>query len=105
MRVSVDTTGLSVLTTSGVKWNYSIPRNTDSKVHLLTIGMVVTSGSWYGKYGQYFLAWAPLPKVDKQILSWTSKNKDILGQVRSIENRSEGLVITLLDGSTLQPKL
>lgn len=48
-----------------VYWRYEVPKATDSKVLLLTVGGVAVTGNWTGKFGQYFIAWAPLPKRDK----------------------------------------
>ena len=36
------------------------------KVLLLTTGGVCVTGQWYGKYGQYFWGWAPLPSRDRE---------------------------------------
>lgn len=47
-------------------WRYSVPEDKASKMHLLTVGFVAIHGSWYGDYGQYLIAWAPMPKRDKE---------------------------------------
>lgn len=49
-----------------VYWRYEVPKSTDAKVLLLTIGRVAVTGNWYGPYGQNFIAWAPLPRRDKE---------------------------------------
>lgn len=49
-----------------VFWRYEVPASTDSKVLLLTAGRVAVTGNWYGPYGRHFIAWAPLPKRDKE---------------------------------------
>lgn len=48
-------------------WRHSLPRRTDSKMLLLTVGEVAVIGQWYGKVGEHFLAWCPLPKRDKRV--------------------------------------
>jgi hypothetical protein len=49
------------------EWVYAVPPRTDAKVQLLTIGAIQTTGNWYGKYGEFFVAYAPLPKRNKEI--------------------------------------
>lgn len=49
-----------------VYWRYEVPTSTDAKVFLLTVGRVAVVGNWQGAYGQSFIAWAPLPKRDKE---------------------------------------
>ena len=46
-------------------WRYSVPDASGQKMLLLTIGRIATIGSWSGSYGQYFIAWCPLPRRDK----------------------------------------
>jgi hypothetical protein len=46
-------------------WRYEVPKRTDAKVLLLTIGRIATIGNWSGPYGRDFIAWAPLPKRNK----------------------------------------
>lgn len=46
-------------------WRYEVPPKTDAKVQLLTIGRVGVYGNWYGRYGEFFIAWAPCPKRNK----------------------------------------
>ena len=48
------------------EWQYEIPPRTDAKVQLLTIGFTAVHGEWYGKYGEFFIAWCQLPKRDKE---------------------------------------
>lgn len=43
-------------------WRYECAPDRGAKVQLLTIGGVTVIGTWYGAYGQYFTAWAPLLK-------------------------------------------
>jgi hypothetical protein len=47
-------------------WRYEVPQRTDAKVQLLTIGRTTATGNWYGRYGEHFIAWCPLPKRDKR---------------------------------------
>lgn len=49
-----------------VYWRYEIPGRTDAKVLLLTKGGIAVTGNWYGGLGESFMAWAPLPKRDKE---------------------------------------
>ncbi len=49
-----------------VYWRYEVPASTDAKVLLLTVGRVAVVGNWYGAYGQSFIAWAPMPRRDKE---------------------------------------
>lgn len=49
-----------------VYWRYEVPACTDAKVLLLTVGRVAVAGQWHGPYGHSFIAWAPLPKRDKE---------------------------------------
>ena len=49
-----------------IYWRYEVPKQTDAKVLLLTVGRVAVVGNWYGPIGKAFIAWAPLPKRDKQ---------------------------------------
>lgn len=48
-----------------IYWRYEVPPDRGAKVQLLTVGGVAVYGQWYGKLGENFLAWAPLPKRDK----------------------------------------
>jgi len=43
-------------------WRHEACPHPGSKVLLLTIGNVCITGQWFGKKGQYFNAWCPLPK-------------------------------------------
>lgn len=46
-------------------WIYEKPRQ-KGKMHLLTIGCISVTGDWKGELGEFFLAWSPLLKRDKQ---------------------------------------
>lgn len=50
-----------------LEWRYEVAPKSDSKVHLLTVGRIATHGNWSGGYGQYFIAWAPVPKRNKAL--------------------------------------
>lgn len=56
----------AVLTAPASSWRYEEPLRTDAKVLLLTVGRVAVVGNWCGELGQFFVAWSPLPKRDKQ---------------------------------------
>jgi hypothetical protein len=47
------------------EWRYEVCPRSDAKVQLLTIGAVATSGNWTGAYGEFYVAWCPLPKRNK----------------------------------------
>jgi len=47
-----------------VHWRYEVPSRTDSKMLVLTIGGMCVVGSWYGRLGEHFIAWSPMPKRD-----------------------------------------
>lgn len=57
----------STIVDPNIEWIYTKPPRTDSKVLLLTIGDVQTSGNWYGEIGQHFKAWHPEPKRNKAL--------------------------------------
>lgn len=43
-------------------WRHEVCPHGGAKVLLLTTGGVCVIGQWYGKLGQYFTAWCPMPK-------------------------------------------
>lgn len=49
-----------------IYWRYERPHSTDAKVFLLTVGRVAVVGQWYGALGEAFIAWAPMPRRDKE---------------------------------------
>ena len=49
-----------------VGWRYEKPTE-QGKMFLLTIGKVAVVGNWTGTYGQYYVAWSPMPARDKDI--------------------------------------
>lgn len=63
---------MHLLTQREVSLTYSVPKYEDppinsDKLLLLTVGGVLVQGHWSGRYGEFYLAWAPLPKTDKMI--------------------------------------
>ena len=59
---------LEYVATDKPQWCYTKPPYTpDTKLQLLTIGGMCVTGNWRGRVGEYFLAWAPLLKRDKQV--------------------------------------
>ena len=48
-----------------IYWRESVPPNPGRKMLLRTIGGVAVIGTWYGKLGEHFVAWSPLPKNAK----------------------------------------
>lgn len=55
-----------VITGTESTWRYEVAPRGDAKVQLLTIGFVAVNGHWRGKYGELFIAWAPMPRRDKK---------------------------------------
>jgi hypothetical protein len=49
-----------------IGWRYEVAPSADAKVLLLTVGRVAVVGNWYGPLGKAFVAWAPLPRRDKE---------------------------------------
>lgn len=49
-----------------VQWQYNLPTRR-CKMLLLSIGGVLVTGDWYGALGEYFFAWAPMPKRDHEL--------------------------------------
>jgi hypothetical protein len=49
-----------------VAWNYEKPQHGGAKCLLLTIGCIAIVGNWSGEVGESYLAWAPLPKRNKE---------------------------------------
>ena len=50
-----------------IDWNYEIPVHPGAKMQLLTIGNIAVHGTWKGRLGQYYKAWAPMPRRNKQL--------------------------------------
>lgn len=48
-----------------VFWRYEEPPSRGSTVLLLTLGRITVRGPWTGRLGEFYIAWAPLPKRDK----------------------------------------
>ncbi len=46
-------------------WIYEVPERR-GKMHLLTVGCVSVTGDWKGELGEFYLAWSPLLKRDKE---------------------------------------
>lgn len=47
-------------------WRYTVPETT-APLLLLTRGRILTKGCWLGALGEFFVAWAPVPKRDKDL--------------------------------------
>ena len=45
-----------------VYWRRQVCPHIGAKVLLKTIGGTCVVGSWYGPYGESFVAWSPMPK-------------------------------------------
>lgn len=59
-------------------WRYEKPAHgTGPKTQLLTIGGIAVTGQWRGEVGEYFLAWAPLLRRDKD------KERQLLDAIRA----------------------
>jgi hypothetical protein len=50
-----------------LEWRYEVAPNRGAKVQLLTVGRIAVHGNWYGAYGEAFIAWAPMPKRNKEL--------------------------------------
>lgn len=50
-----------------IRWTYAVPPNSDSTMFLLTIGRIAMRGRWQGALGEFFIAYCPMPKRDKQL--------------------------------------
>lgn len=55
------------LTHNEIYWRYTEPNDKTAKMLLLTVGGVLVTGSWHGCLGEFFLAYSPLPKRDKDL--------------------------------------
>jgi hypothetical protein len=64
-----------------VKWIYEKPQHAGAKMMLLTIGCVLVTGTWSGELGENYLAWAAMPKRDKQ------KEKEVIAAYRDKKAR------------------
>lgn len=49
-----------------IDWVYSEPEEKGATMLLLTVGGCLVKGVWYGELGEYLVAWAPMPKRDKE---------------------------------------
>ncbi|RQT19388.1 hypothetical protein DF044_01630 [Burkholderia contaminans] len=59
------TLGKNYVTAPVSEWVYEKPQHGGAKCLLLTIGGIAITGVWQGEVGQYYLAWAALPKRNK----------------------------------------
>ncbi|HET8870311.1 MAG TPA: hypothetical protein VFM48_07690 [Aquabacterium sp.] len=50
-----------------IYWRYTVPTRTDAKVWLLTKGNVAVTGNWHGEIGEFYKAWCPMPKRNKEL--------------------------------------
>jgi hypothetical protein len=61
-----------------VAWKYEKPAHGGGpKTLLLTIGGILITGNWQGELGEHYLAWAPMPKRDKQ------KEREVIDAIRA----------------------
>jgi hypothetical protein len=67
-----------------VVWQYSMPTRR-CKTLLLTIGGICLTGDWQGALGEYYLAWAPMPKRDHEL-----ERKLLLHPVKRERNGNSG---------------
>lgn len=58
---------MRTLTAPTSDWRYEVPPDTSATCLLLTVGRSLVKGKWYGEHNQYFMAWAPMPKGNKEI--------------------------------------
>ena len=59
----------SVAVGGGQEWNFETPpaELRGSKMQLLTIGRIAVYGVWKGGFGEYFVGWAPIPPIPKDL--------------------------------------
>ncbi len=50
-----------------IDWNYTVPAHQGAKMQLLTIGNIAVHGTWKGKLGEFYKAWAPMPRRNKML--------------------------------------
>jgi hypothetical protein len=64
---------VAVSTQVTLSWSFTLPPSSirSGKMQLLTIGGICVTGSWYGQLGEYFVAWAPLLKIDHDAFAAT----------------------------------
>lgn len=55
---------IRVITAAAAPWRYEVCPYGDT-VDLLTVGGIRVKGQWWGKLGEHYMAWMPLPKRDK----------------------------------------
>lgn len=68
--------------TEEIYWRYEEPEHKSAKCLLLTVGRVAVIGQWYGKLGEAFVAYSPMPKRDKE-------REEKLGLRETPDDRSE----------------
>lgn len=56
---------IKVITAVAAPWRYEVCPYGDT-VDLLTVGGIRVKGQWWGKLGEHYMAWMPLPKRDKR---------------------------------------
>ncbi|RQR63829.1 hypothetical protein [Burkholderia sp. Bp8998] len=61
------TLGKNYVTAPVSEWVYGKPQHGGAKCLLLTIGGIAVIGVWQGEVGQHYLAWAALPKRNKEL--------------------------------------
>ena len=53
-------------TSTDIYWRYEEPVNKNDTMFLLTaFGKIVVKGTWSGKLGEYYIAYSPMIKRDK----------------------------------------
>lgn len=53
-------------TSTDIYWRYEVPANKNDTMFLLTaFGKIVVKGAWYGELGEYYIAYSPMIKRDK----------------------------------------
>jgi hypothetical protein len=60
----------NVCTSGDQEWTFDVPplELRGAKMQLLTIGKVAVMGLWKGGLGQYFVAYAPLLRIPKDVV-------------------------------------
>jgi hypothetical protein len=82
----------SYATADDVYWRHEKPKRTDQTMLLLTTGEVMTSGQWVGEFGEFFVGWSPMPKIDKGELA-AAQNRAKLARLARLLSQQEASAV------------
>jgi hypothetical protein len=80
----------SYATADDVYWRHEKPKRTDQTMLLLTTGEVMTSGQWIGEFGEFFVGWSPMPRINKGELAVAQNRAKEARLARLTAQRGEG---------------